>query len=182
MKDTLAQERETGPAISHPFNELEFVHLAFHLPVWEATTGIGIHGFDYTGQQSFINSISWSPDGNYIASGAGDGTVQVRDATSGNLITDYTGHSTQNAKIELAWSPNGKFIASKSLDSTIQVWEAVSGKRINIIKYTIGYGEGGEVYGTGEVAWSPDGKRLVSGDGYSAAKVWDATTGNILLN
>lgn len=33
MKNTLTQEGEIGPAIPHPFNEFELVHLAFHLPV-----------------------------------------------------------------------------------------------------------------------------------------------------
>ena len=33
VKNTLTQERETGPAIPHPLNELELVHLTFNLPI-----------------------------------------------------------------------------------------------------------------------------------------------------
>jgi len=33
MKHTLAQKGKTSPAIPHPFDQLELVHEAFHLPV-----------------------------------------------------------------------------------------------------------------------------------------------------
>jgi eukaryotic-like serine/threonine-protein kinase len=68
-------------------------------------------------------SITWSPDGRYIASGSDDGTVQVWEASSGRLLHRYTGHAgSVNA---VAWSPDGTQLASGSGDCTVQIRQAV---------------------------------------------------------
>src|SRR6266567_3421944 len=57
----------------------------------------------YTGHLSPVATVAWSPDGNRIASGSGDQTVQVWDASSGAHPFIYRGHTTNiNA---VAWSP-----------------------------------------------------------------------------
>ena len=65
----------------------------------------------------------WSPNGNRIASGSSDGTVQVWDATTGQHIFTYRGHS--GSVNTVAWSPDGTRIASGGNNETVQVWQAL---------------------------------------------------------
>jgi len=69
-----------------------------------------------------VFAVAWSPDGKRIASGSGDGTVQVWDAADGSNVYTYKGHPDYVESV--AWSPNDKHIASGSYDRTVQVWVA----------------------------------------------------------
>src|SRR5215472_14492948 len=42
-----------------------------------------------------INALTWSPDSKRLASASDDKTVQLWDATTGNLIFTYYGHNGQ---------------------------------------------------------------------------------------
>ena len=55
-----------------------------------------------------------------IASGSWDSTVQIWNASNGNTILTYRGHSSSIGT--LAWSPEGKRIASVADD--LQIWQA----------------------------------------------------------
>ncbi len=68
-----------------------------------------------------VYAVAWSSDGQRIASGGNDDTVQVWDATDGGNVYTYQGHS--NIVRSVAWSPDGQRIASGSYDKTVQVWE-----------------------------------------------------------
>src|SRR6266699_5295047 len=84
--------------------------------------------FTYQGHSDYVSAVAWSPDGKRIASGSGDHTVKVWDATDGSHVYIYRGHSADVST--LAWSPDGKYIVSAGLDNIVQVWEADSGKLI----------------------------------------------------
>ena len=119
----------------------------------------------YRGHTRFVRSITWSPDGKYIASGGdyGDNTVQVWEACSGNHI--YT-HSSQYRIFAVVWSPDGRYIASGSFDGTVQLWPWTG----SIVSY-IYRGHTGPVYA---VAWSPDGRFIVSAGHDATVQVWSA--------
>ena len=93
-----------------------------------ADFAIGVHfftapnHFTYQGHSDYVSAVAWSPDGKRIASGSGDHTVQVWDASNGSHVYTYRGHDSDVST--LAWSPDGKYIASAGLDNTVQVWEA----------------------------------------------------------
>jgi WD40 repeat protein len=117
-----------------------------------------------------VKSVSWSPNGQRIASGGGDGTVQVWDAASGGNAFIYRGHTaTVNS---VAWSPDGKRIASAGYDKTVQVWDAASGGN------AFTHSQPDIVWA---VAWSPDSTRIASVSG-TTLQVWDAATGNMVYN
>ena len=78
----------------------------------------------YKGHKGTVRSIAWSINGNKIASGSEDHTVQIWSAFNPSLIYKYQNHS--NWVFGLAWSqPDETLIASGSYDKTVQVWQAV---------------------------------------------------------
>ncbi len=84
---------------------------------------VGTVIYTYRGHSDFVIAVAWSPDGKHIASGSGDGIVQVWDAVDGGHKFTYDGHSSPVYAV--AWSPDGQRIASGSNDKTVQVWQAV---------------------------------------------------------
>src|SRR6202012_124837 len=82
----------------------------------------------FEGHSNGVGSLTFSPDGRYIASGSHDRTIRHWDAKSGKEIRKLEGHSRSVASV--AFSPDGSYIASGSADMTIRLWDAKSGKEI----------------------------------------------------
>jgi hypothetical protein len=61
--------------------------------VWNATTGEIVAG-PFTGHTDSVNSVAFSPDGQYIVSGSSDQTICVWNATTGETSGNpFTGHT-----------------------------------------------------------------------------------------
>jgi WD40 repeat protein len=69
-----------------------------------------------------MHAVAWSPDSKHLASGGFDESVQVWDATTGNMLLSYHGHS--DVVVALSWTSHGDRIASTGFDKTVQVWQA----------------------------------------------------------
>jgi WD40 repeat protein len=115
-----------------------------------------------------VNSVAYSPDGRYIASGSRDNTIKLWDAQSGRELRTLFGHT--DGVDALQFSPDGRFIASGSSDTTIKIWEAGTGREIRTLT-----GHAGVVR---TVAYSPDGRFIASGSSVdSTIRIWEAGTG-----
>jgi WD40 repeat protein len=146
------------------------------------------HEFTYKRHTEAVKAVQWSPDGQYIASGGVDGSVQVWDARAGRHLFNYNGHD--GTVFSLSWSPTsstftserGWYIASAGEDTTVQVWkvgipdnETASQSETPVVTYR------GHADDLCAVAWSPDGRRIASGGMGTTVQVWDATTGEALF-
>lgn len=143
---------------------------------WWASTSTSTHVtpiekklYTYRGHSDVVRAVAWSPDGRRIASGSGDRTVQVWDASTGAHVYTYQGQFGVNT---VAWSPNGTRIVSGSEDSTVQIWDANTGTLSDT------YQEDSDAVFA--AAWSPDGTRIALANANGNVQVWDVSTGALL--
>ncbi len=113
--------------------------------------------------EGFI-SMAWSPVGTTLAIGDWeDGTIQLWDAASGELLTVLEGHTSGIQS--LAWSSDGTILASGSWDDTVRLW-SVEGKELAVLE-----GHDRDIH---SLAWSPDDAVLASGDTSGIVRLWSA--------
>ncbi|NET36546.1 MAG: hypothetical protein F6K19_31715, partial [Cyanothece sp. SIO1E1] len=118
--------------------------------------------FSGDGHCDYVNSISFSPDGQHIASASGDDTIKVWDL-NGNLLHTLEGHT--KAVVSVDFSPNSPILASASDDETIKLWNTKDG---NLLQTLRGHSEG-----ITSVKFSPNGETIVSASWDRTLKIWD---------
>jgi WD40 repeat protein len=72
------------------------------------------------GHKALINKITWSSDGNKLASVSEDGTVRIWNIEKGECILEDK--KCKEGVISIEWSPNGKMLAFADKDNLIKLW------------------------------------------------------------
>jgi WD40 repeat protein len=103
-----------------------------------------------------------------LATASNDRTVNLWNASTGQLLLDLPGQSNQ--LMHLAFSPNGHRLASGSEDNTVKVWDVATGREVFTLP--------GHTQPILNVTFSPDGGRLVSAGLDGVVKVWDLPPGD----
>jgi len=122
-----------------------------------------------TGHSDCLDSVAYSPDGRYLASGSRDNTIKIWEVATGKVRT-ITGHS--GWVFSVAYSPDGRYLASGSADKTIKIWEVATGKQLRTLT--------DHSMTVWSVAYSPDGRYLASGSLDKTIKIWEVATGTEL--
>jgi len=127
-----------------------------------------------------VGSGPFSPDGLNLALSRADGSLEIVDTLTGEVVKSWQAHSDWIE--DLAWSPDGTRLATSngrtewtfSEDTTTRVWDTSSGQLLKEIP-------GNEYGGFTMLAWSPDANRLVTSSFYTSTNlIWDTTSWNLL--
>jgi WD40 repeat protein len=68
-----------------------------------------------------INTLTWSPDGQWLAAGLDSGEIILWDMQRYRPVDLLMGHADQ--VVGLNWSRDGSLLASNGLDGTVLIWK-----------------------------------------------------------
>ena len=109
------------------------------------------------GSVPFARSFAFSSDGDIVAVGRADGTVDFWDRTAGRLLTSLpTGQG--GGEIRVAWSPTAPVLATAAPDLSVVLWD-VSDLRRPTVKARV---QVGEYPGGSFSTFSPDGRIIAA--------------------
>ncbi|MFN3422895.1 MAG: WD40 repeat domain-containing protein, partial [Armatimonadota bacterium] len=114
------------------------------------------------GHTNWVWSVSFSPDGQILASGSYDDTVKLWRVSDGRLLRTLVGHTSGVSSV--SFSPDGQILASGSYDKTVKLWRVSDGR---LLRTLVGHTD--RVW---SVSFSPDGQILASGGGDKTIKLW----------
>ncbi len=118
------------------------------------------------GHQDWVQSIAFSADGKWLASGSLDKTIKLWVTASGALLGTLRQSAAVNA---VAISSNNTWIASGGDDGTVRLWEARTGKLLGALS--------GAEYAVYAVAFSPNAKLVAAAGKDRTVFVWDVESG-----
>lgn len=116
-----------------------------------------------------VESIAFSHDGRWLATGDAEHLVRVWDRTTGEPLAQMGGHTSWVQG--LAFLPDDRLISGGE-DGMIFVWDIHTGQRLATLA--------GHESWVMSLAISPDGRRLVSGGDDERVLIWDIETGKVL--
>jgi WD40 repeat protein len=107
-----------------------------------------------------VLGISFSPDGQMLASASEDKTVKLW-SRDGTLLRTIKGH--EDKVWDVSFSPDGQILATACKDGTVKLWSC-DGKELRTLQEHCG-----SVFG---VSFSPDGQMLASASEDKMVKLW----------
>lgn len=137
-----------------------------NIRLWDVQTGTLLKTLkkrtafeDFEGRD--VNSVVFSPDGNTIAAGSGNGTIRLWNANTGEFIKYLVGHTKSVNSV--VFSPNGNTLLSTGEDGAC-LWDVNTGEYIEEVQIP-----------AVSAAFSPDGKTCAIGNEMGIS-IWNAHT------
>ncbi|CAI6333446.1 unnamed protein product [Periconia digitata] len=118
----------------------------------------------------YIRSVCFSPNGQYLATGAEDKVIRVWDIASRTIKHQFTGHEQDIYSLDFA--RNGRIIASGSGDRSVRLWDLETNTQLRNLSIEDG---------VTTVAISPDNRFVAAGSLDKSVRVWDAQTGALVV-
>lgn len=111
--------------------------------------------------QDLVYSVSFSPDGDKIATSARDGIAKIWNRQGEHLIT-LSGH--KDAIYSISFSPDGAYLATAAADNTAKLW-SLQGEELVTFQ-----GHQSSVY---NLSFSPNGQYLATTSRDNTARIWN---------
>lgn len=136
------------------------------LRIWDVDTGQELAAF--TGHSNHIRSCGFSPDGIKIATSAGDCTVRIWDAETGNCMKVLKYSSTVYG---CCFSQDNNRIVCRSFEGTAICWEVNTGKQLLVLSGADNF-----------CAFASHDERIVGiSEDNDTLCLWDSATGEDLV-
>ncbi|OCQ98474.1 hypothetical protein BCD67_07890 [Oscillatoriales cyanobacterium USR001] len=116
----------------------------------------------FEGHGKGVLGVSFSPDGNIIASVSNDKTVRIWNK-NGQAIGKPLNHS--DSVVAVSFSPDGQTIATASADKTVKLWRIEDGVAIATFK--------GHNATVTSVSFSPNGETIATASYDKTVKLWN---------
>jgi WD40 repeat protein len=116
-------------------------------------------------------SLTFSPDGRYLAFDPLDKTLRVWDLTTNDPPRILSGHARSIKSF--VFLPGGQQLATASDDNTIKIWDLTAGESQQVTN------EEGVPGSTKSIAFSPGGEQLATGLSDGTIKIWEPSTGKM---
>jgi WD40 repeat protein/predicted Ser/Thr protein kinase len=120
------------------------------------------------GHTSYVYPVAYSPDGQWIASGAWDKRVRLWDSVTGENCAILPHRDVVRA---LAFSPDSSWLVSGcDRDERLHIWNVATARLASKLK-------GPGKVAVQAIALSPDGARIAAADADGSATIMEAATG-----
>jgi hypothetical protein len=125
----------------------------------------------FKGHKASVNAIAISPDGQTLASGSDDRTVNLWNLKTGKRTFTFFGQAAGVHAVAI--SLDGKMLVAGGFDNKITSWQLDTKALLRPFFYRVHTGELIQTLsGCSPLAFSPDGKTLVSGGERGTIKLW----------
>ncbi len=138
-----------------------------HVKLWEVTNQTEIATLQHNG---YVWALAFSPNGQLLAAGDGEGTVKIWEVQQRQAIARLTGDTT--AVYSVAFSPDGRTLASAGYQGEVKLWAVADWELLGTLQNR------GTVY---TVVFSPDGKALAS-TGHETVSLWSVENGESIAS
>jgi WD40 repeat protein len=134
---------------------------------------------DASGHTGLVRCITFSEDGQLMASASEDQTAKIWDTSTGQCLTTFCGHMGDHV-YRVILSRDSTLCASWGGDNDIHIWEVRTGNPVSTIRHW----DSVKHYVMPRMRFSPDGSQLVSlsFSHLDMVKLWDVATGQPLAS
>lgn len=124
---------------------------------------------EFRAHQSSVFTLSYTPDYNFLISGARDARLKAWDVqVSYKQAEEVVAHLF--AINHIAFSPTGQYFATGSMDKSVKIWKADELKLLKVIDKARHAGHGTSV---NKLLWTSHHNQLLSASDDRSVSVWD---------
>ena len=125
-----------------------------------------------TGSEHPVTSIAFSPGGELLAAGFGNGALEVWRLSDGRVLYRKSAHSPGTAVLSVAFNRRGDRLVTAGADTTARVWSAATGRSLYTLR--------GHASSVHDASFDPSGRWIVTA-GRSLAGLWDRASRQRML-
>ena len=138
--------------------------------IWRMADGVLVRNF--SGYGAAVNSVGFSPDGQYVAGGSSDRSLKLWRLADGTLVSNRSDHTERVNSV--AFSADGQWLATGSDDNTAKLYRTANWALERTLT--------GHMDDVLSIAFSPDSKRLATASWDQTVRLWNVANGTLAFS